>query len=142
MIVGLVLAAGASTRLGEPKQLVHFMGQTLINRTANHLLTCCDQVCVVTGHQHDLIREHLAQAHAIHNPNWALGMGSSLKTGLQNLPPTCDAVLVAVCDQYLIPASHFQALILQHRAHKHPLWRPKRLNIWVFQRCLTLRFFR
>ena len=80
MICGLILAAGASTRLGQPKQLVEFQGQCLLNRCIDQLQKACDRVYVVTGFEQQKMEAAVQGALTIHNPNWANGMGTSLPT--------------------------------------------------------------
>ncbi len=115
-ILGLVLAAGESSRLGQKKQLVRYQGEYLLARTIKQLETLLPTVHVVLGASHANIQQQIHIEHPIINPDWPLGMGHSLATGIQHLPP-CDAVLIALCDQYLIPDSHYQALV--QAAHKH-----------------------
>ena len=84
--VGIVLlAAGESSRLGQPKQLVHFAGSTLIHRAACAAISSeCSPVIVVLGANRDLIKQELAglSVRVVENQNWAEGMGNSLKVGL------------------------------------------------------------
>lgn len=118
IIHGLILAAGESKRLGQPKQLVPYKGQPLLSRTIEHLAHLLPQVHVVLGANHVQIlnntdiKSSIAHTHVnlIHNNQWHQGMGQSLAFGIKSLPP-CDAVLIALCDQALIPKSHYQQLI-------------------------------
>lgn len=76
---GLVLAAGAGRRFGEPKAAIRYQGARLVDR-AVRLLTegGCDRVVVVSGAVH----LQVAGAEVVHNDQWDTGMGSSLRTGL------------------------------------------------------------
>ena len=112
-INGLILAAGNSSRLGQPKQLVNYQGRTLLADIEAKLLNCCDQVFVVLGYQAELFYPELHAAQVIINPNWQTGMGSSLVCGVQVAGNQADGLLIALADQPLIEAEHYQKLTLQ-----------------------------
>ncbi|MFC3192981.1 NTP transferase domain-containing protein [Marinicella sediminis] len=119
-IKGLVLAAGRSSRLGQPKQLLKTGSMTLLEHIEHRLLPLCDELWVVLGYQHEIMQQHIQQASVIVNPHWRKGMGHSLKTGFRQISADADAVLVALCDQPYITQSHYQSLIKtahQHRQH-------------------------
>jgi nicotine blue oxidoreductase len=98
-VAGLLLAAGAGTRLGQPKALVELGGQTLVDRGIALLHGAgADPVVVVTG----AVALSLPGVVTVHNPDWDTGMGSSLRAGLATLPADSDAVVVALVDQPLI----------------------------------------
>lgn len=86
MNVGIViLAAGASSRMGVPKQLLHVDGKSLIKRTAEMAMdTACFPVVVVLGANRDMVRKELERMPitVIDNPYWEKGMSSSIKMGL------------------------------------------------------------
>ena len=113
----IILAAGASTRLGTPKQLLKYEGKTLITRMAEAANEIAGKnVIVVTG---NLSQEIEAELHAqtvqfVHNPDWEEGMGSSIVAGvayMQDAFPEITGVIVAVCDQPFVNAEVFQLLI-------------------------------
>jgi molybdenum cofactor cytidylyltransferase len=119
--VGLILlAAGASTRLGSdsPKQLLTYQGKTLLRHAAE---TACASQCVkrvvVLGAQANRFEreiDHLDIVFCV-NENWAEGMGSSLRVGLESLVgENLTGVLVMLCDQPLLTAEHLDSLILAH----------------------------
>lgn len=117
IIHGLILAAGESNRLGQPKQLLTYKGHTLLARVLTQLEPLLSEVHVVLGANKDTIKKQIKLNHTISNPNWRQGMGSSLSYGIQKLPE-CDAVLIALCDQAFIPDGHYQQLI--NAAQTHP----------------------
>ncbi|MGM1063370.1 nucleotidyltransferase family protein [Saccharothrix sp. Mg75] len=87
-VAGLVLAAGAGRRFGGPKALVTSGGVTWVDRTCAVLDGAgCDPVVVVLGASAPEVRERasLARRAVVHNPDWATGMGSSLRAGLAAL---------------------------------------------------------
>ena len=118
---GLLLAAGEGSRLGRPKALVEVGGQTLAERGVALLRDGgADPVLVVTG----AVPVTIAWAHAVHNPDWRTGMGSSLAAGLRALGAggtpvagdlDCSAVVVALADQPLVGAEAVRRLIAAWR---------------------------
>jgi molybdenum cofactor cytidylyltransferase len=109
----VVLAAGASTRLGEPKQLVRLGGETLLERAVR---TACDAGCspvvVVLGASAEQIVERcdLSGAVVVVNELWAEGMGSSVRLGVAAVRDA-DGVVLMACDQPAVTASHLRALM-------------------------------
>jgi CTP:molybdopterin cytidylyltransferase MocA len=107
-VAGLLLAAGAGSRLGRPKALVQIGGVTLAERAVSLLRDGgADPVVVVTG----AAPISLPGVITAHNPGWQTGMGSSLREGLQTLPADRDAVVIALVDQPLITPAAVRRLI-------------------------------
>ena len=110
----LILAAGASSRLGHPKQLVKMNGETLLHRIASRATDSqVTKVLVVLGHQADAMERELhdlQNVRTIHNPEWQRGMGSSIKAGVRELASS-DAILISVCDQPYLTTAIFDELI-------------------------------
>lgn len=107
-VAGLLLAAGAGSRLGRPKALVEIGGVSLAERGVALLRDGgADPVVVVTG----AAPVSLPGALATHNPDWQTGMGSSLRAGLQALPADREAVVIALADQPLITPAAVRRLI-------------------------------
>ena len=95
-IAGLVLAAGAGRRFGGPKALAEIDGERLVDRAVRALREGgSDPVYVVAGAAPLAVEG----AVTVDNPDWALGMGSSLRAGLAALPGDVDAVVVVLVDQ-------------------------------------------
>ncbi|MBI4911553.1 MAG: nucleotidyltransferase family protein [Acidobacteria bacterium] len=98
----VLLAAGASRRLGRPKQLEEIHGEALIHRAARLALEAgFSPVLVVLGHGADRVGKALEDlaVQAVHNPGWEEGMASSIRAGVSALPPEAESVLLLVCDQ-------------------------------------------
>jgi molybdenum cofactor cytidylyltransferase len=116
----VVLAAGASTRLGQAKQLVQVEGESLLRRTARLAVEAgCAPVVVVLGFHAERMRVELQglEVVPIVHPEWATGMGSSLRRGVEFLTgmnPVPDGVLLLVCDQPRLTLDHLRALLVQH----------------------------
>src|ERR1700758_5100725 len=84
----LVLAAGASTRLGQPKQLLKVDGESLLRRTVRIAAeTGCGPIFVVLGFDSENMRKELCNQgpKIVINPDWHSGMGSSLRCGINAL---------------------------------------------------------
>jgi CTP:molybdopterin cytidylyltransferase MocA len=102
-VAGLVLAAGAGRRYGMPKALVEYDGSLLVERAVRTARAVCDPVLVVLGAAADEVRARadLEGAVAVTNRDWATGMASSLRTGLETLrarPGSIGAALVVLVD--------------------------------------------
>lgn len=100
----IILAAGESSRFGQPKQLALFNGQTLIQRAVDAALgTKCHPIVVVLGANAESIAPQIEGSVTItSNPDWASGMGSSIRCGLSAIESQIDAVIITLCDQPLI----------------------------------------
>jgi molybdenum cofactor cytidylyltransferase len=121
-VAAVVLAAGASRRLGQPKQLILIEGESLLRRSARLAIEAgCQPVVVVLGFDAERMLPELAglAVDVAINANWSSGMGSSLACGVQAVlaaRPEADALLVLVCDQPRLTASHLGALLARHAA--------------------------
>lgn len=99
MVAGLLLAAGAGTRLGRPKASVSFAGKLLVQRAIDTLAAGgCAPVHVVVG----AAPVDVPDVVVVSNEDWPSGLASSLRAGLQSLPAEADSVVVALVDQPLI----------------------------------------
>jgi len=116
----ILLAAGGSSRLGRPKQLLLYQGRTLLRRAAETALASqCRPAVVVLGAQADRLRAALAGLEVLiaDNPDWEQGMGSSVRAGLGALEasaPDTAGVVLMLCDQPLITAASLDSLIQSH----------------------------
>ncbi len=113
----IVLAAGASQRLGQPKQLVRFQKETLVDRAIRLAQQAgASPRIVVLGAQADAIRATalLDGVTVLVNMDWAEGMASSIRCGMEALvrmEPTAQGVLLLACDQPTLTSAHLQTLI-------------------------------
>lgn len=112
-------------RLGQPKQLLQFEGESLLRRAARTALdSVCRPIVVVLGADAEKMRPELAglDARVVENADWARGMGTSLRAGLAALEPeNLDAVVVLLCDQPLLTADVLDALVAAHEATGWPI---------------------
>ncbi len=114
-IAALVLAAGRSTRMGGPnKLLAEIGGKPLVRIAAEQALASrAAPVIVVTGHQHERVAEVLAglPVTVVHNPDFADGLGGSLKTGIAAIPADADGAVVCLGDMPQVDAALINQLI-------------------------------
>lgn len=112
----ILLAAGGSSRLGRPKQLLTFEGETLLRRMGRTLAaTQYSPIVVVLGAEAEEMLEELdgLTVEITINPAWKTGLSSSIKCGIEKvveIAPDLDGVLIALCDQPLITADMFDSL--------------------------------
>ncbi|GIH68203.1 nucleotidyltransferase family protein [Sphaerimonospora thailandensis] len=107
-IAGVLLAAGGGSRLGTPKALVEFAGERLAERGVRLLSEGgCHPVVVVLG----AAEIRISGTVAVCNPDWASGMGSSLRVGLGSLPAAAVAAVIALVDQPLVRPAAVARLI-------------------------------
>jgi CTP:molybdopterin cytidylyltransferase MocA len=113
MTAAVVLAAGASTRLGEPKQLAVVGGERLLERTVRVASEAgCAPVVVVLGAGAEEIRAACALGDAIVavNEEWGEGMGASVRVGVRAVHDA-EGVVVMTCDQPAVTAEHLLVLM-------------------------------
>jgi molybdenum cofactor cytidylyltransferase len=124
LVAGLVLAAGSSTRMGRPKQLLPLGGRPLLEVVVSAACASrLDQVVVVLGANAELIRARveMGRARVVENPDHATGMASSLRAGLAAIGPEVDRVVVILGDQPLIDAELLDRLLDLQQASGRPV---------------------
>jgi molybdenum cofactor cytidylyltransferase len=129
----LLLAAGSSSRLARPKQLLPYQGQTLLRHAAEVATASpCRPLVLVTGALHDELLPEIdgLPFHVVRNDSWADGMGGSIAAGLAELESAAetaastakvDAVIVILCDQPLLTPEIIGELIVQFQATRQPV---------------------
>jgi CTP:molybdopterin cytidylyltransferase MocA len=119
-VAGVVLAAGAGRRLGQPKALVELGGQLLVERAIRTATDGgCSPVIVVLGSHADevLSRARLEAAHPVVADDWSTGMGASLRAGIAAADAMgSDAIAVILVDQPRIGAEALRRLIAAWQA--------------------------
>lgn len=113
----LILAAGSSSRMKQPKMLLEFNGTTFIQ----HIIQTAKQlpgtiIAVVTGCYHDLLQPILMneQVDIVYNAAWEKGMGNSISAGFTHLTSlTISNCFVLVCDQPYITATLLKEMLQQ-----------------------------
>ena len=113
MISGVLLAAGMSTRMGEPKALLDWGGEPLVRYQIRQLREAgADEVIVVLGHRGDDIHRELRglEYRGVLNPTYQLGRAGSLRAGAKAVSPEAEAIVVLNVDQPR-PAALIRAVI-------------------------------
>jgi molybdenum cofactor cytidylyltransferase len=121
----VILAAGNSSRLGTPKQLLQFGNHLMIQSVVQAALDAkAAKVIVVTGANGEQVAAalHNTEVELIHNRDWQGGMASSIVTAVRHLSEKrdrVDSIILAVCDQPFISSGLFQKLFDAHKeSHK------------------------
>ncbi len=146
-IAAVILAAGESSRLGQPKQLIQFRGKTLVRRMVDGASEAgCRPVLVVLGnsnrtslpgsargeareHEIDLVEAISSElkktgATIVANPNWKRGIGTSIRAGVQHLieiAPGVEATVLLACDQPFVDRAVIEGLITLHHETRKPI---------------------
>jgi molybdenum cofactor cytidylyltransferase len=123
----VILAAGASRRLGQAKQLVKIGGEPLLGRTVRLADEAgCQPIVVVLGFEAEQMRSALDGCSVIVavNEDWRAGMGSSIRCGVEtalhvNLRP--ENILLLVCDQFRLSADVLRRLLRLRGLANHPI---------------------
>jgi molybdenum cofactor cytidylyltransferase len=134
-VTGLVLAAGASRRLGQPKQLLACRGGTLLGATLSAARACgFDQLLVALGQASEQVRSSvdLGTAEVVDNPEYSTGCGSSISAALPSVDARADGLVLLVGDQPGITAQAVARLTADvtastavcryHDGWGHPMW--------------------
>lgn len=117
----VILAAGASTRMGRPKQLLQFGGETMLRHAASVALKAgCRPVVVVTGADAAASRKALRglDVREAENQQWESGISSSVRVGVLALVtahPQTTAVVLMLCDQPFVTREIIARLVAAHR---------------------------
>lgn len=117
--VAVVLAAGGSTRLGRPKQLLTRDGETLVHRAARLALASgAARVRVIVGaHADDVVAAvRDLPVECLVNPRWNEGLAGSVRVAVDALAAHDRATLLLTCDQPALDLAHLQALLAAARA--------------------------
>jgi molybdenum cofactor cytidylyltransferase len=123
-IGAVILAAGGSSRLGQPKQLLSLHGKTLVRSVIDAAREAgCSAIVVVIGNNGEKLHRELANANVIEvrNANWHRGIGSSIRSGMQALrdhAPDVEATFLLACDQPAVNACLIEDMIATHVATK------------------------
>ncbi len=123
----VILAAGASTRMGTPKQLLRYQERSLLRHTIEvAIASVCRPIVVVLGANAQLIKSDISQLsiQIVENLQWTEGMSSSIQVGIQELKtsyPEVKAVIVTLCDQPFISTEIINRLALAYHSTNQPI---------------------
>jgi molybdenum cofactor cytidylyltransferase len=127
MNVAIILAAGESQRMGEPKQLLPFGNKTMLECVVDAFDSPkIDQTIVVLGHEADMIGSRIGSTRAkiVQNPSYAKGMFTSVQAGLRALPREAKVALIALCDQPRLKRATIEKLVENFEYQKHKILVP------------------
>lgn len=120
-ISAVVLAAGRSTRMGEPKQLLRLGGRLMLEQTLENVRASgIDEVVLVLGFAAESIRcgipaPMLDGIRVVVNENYKSGMASSLRTGLAAVNPAMNAALIVLADQPFVRPETMRCILDLYR---------------------------
>jgi molybdenum cofactor cytidylyltransferase len=123
----IILAAGASTRLGQPKQLLTYQGKSLIKRIIEVAISSqCQPVVVVLGAYAATIEPHLSNLDIsiVYNQQWSTGMASSIRCGLeaiQAIAPDIEAIVLMLSDQPFVSVNLINQLTTGYQTTNHTI---------------------
>ncbi len=123
-VAGVVLAAGASTRMGENKLFLRVEGETLLRRVVRRAIASgLDPVIVVLGHEADRAAWELGDlaCRRVKNPDYASGQHTSFRAGIAAVPDSAPAAVILLADMPHVDESMIAALIERYRASDRPL---------------------
>ncbi|MDG1040888.1 MAG: nucleotidyltransferase family protein, partial [Polaribacter sp.] len=129
-------AAGASSRMGEPKQLLPWNNQTLIEHQLNNLLKTNTTTSVVLGANAEKISSVIDSLpiSIFTNPKWQNGMGNSISFGIQQLlekDANIDGILISLIDQPLLTTEYFNKIIESFQINKKQIIVSQSENGWL-----------
>ena len=121
-VVALVLAAGQSSRMGANKLLMDVGGVPMIRATVSRIAASpVGKTIVVTGRDADHVvaaLDHLGVA-TVHNPDFSQGLSTSLKRGIEAMPPDADAVVICLGDMPMVNENVIGRLIAAFNPAEH-----------------------
>lgn len=126
-IAGIVLAAGSASRFGQPKQLIHWQGETLVHHAARTALQAgLAPVLVVTGAYANEVEKAVADlpVKCVFNPHWEAGQGTSVAKGAQSLSNRTGAAVFLLADQPQVPTALISSLVEFHSTTLKPITGP------------------
>lgn len=113
-VAAILLAAGGSSRIGSPKQLLPYRGRSLLRYAAEIAVESrVGRTFVVLGYELDRMKAELRglDVGVIENPDWQVGIATSIHIAISSLPSTFNAAMILLCDQPLITAGLLDELI-------------------------------
>jgi CTP:molybdopterin cytidylyltransferase MocA len=125
-VTGIILAAGRSSRMGTPKQLLPLDGRPLLQHVVDAAAEALDDVVLVLGHEAGRVAAALALPAGVRvvvNPDHAEGQSTSLRAGLDHLPEAARAVVVLLGDQPGVRAGAIRAVVAAEAAGAAPILR-------------------
>jgi molybdenum cofactor cytidylyltransferase len=122
----ILLAAGESSRLGTPKQLLMYKGKNLLQHTIDLTQTVgLDTVAVLGAYSEQILTQiGTLDLKVVENTDWREGLASSVRCGLEHvlsLNPDAEAVILLLCDQPLLTAETIRQLLEKYHESGLPI---------------------
>jgi molybdenum cofactor cytidylyltransferase len=123
MISGLLLAAGGARRFGSQKLVAELEGEPLVRHAALALARETDELIVVVGSEAAAVTRALdgIEARIVENEEWARGLSTSIRCGVQATTPNTSAIIIALGDEPRVDGSVSRALISTWRDTARPI---------------------
>jgi molybdenum cofactor cytidylyltransferase len=139
MISAILLAAGESNRMGQPKQLMPFGQSTILEGTIDNILnSAVSETIVVLGYREEEVQKTIARkpVKIAINPDYQQGMSASIIAGLKQIDKRARAVLIALGDQPFVNSQTINNLVEAFIANKGgiiiPVYQGRRGNPVIF----------
>ena len=140
---GLILAAGESSRMGSPKALLEFRGETFLDRLIRCFSAYCSPVIVVLGHEPEVIRAGVRSAGNalfVLNPEYSRGQFSSMQCGLRAVPDDAEGIVFTPVDHPNIEPATVQQLMAAGALIAIPQYLGRHGHPVLFNRALIPEF--
>ena len=139
---GLILAAGESSRMGSPKALLEFRGETFLDRLIRCFSAYCSPVIVVLGHEPEVIRAGVRSGSAVFvlNPDYSRGQFSSMQCGLRAVPDDAEGIVFTPVDHPNIEPATVQQLMATRARIAIPQYLGRHGHPVLFNRALIPEF--
>lgn len=126
-VVGIILAAGGSSRMGRPKQLLPWQGETLIRHVTSTVIEAgLDYIVVIVGASEEQVRPELIDlpVKIVFNPIWESGQSTSVQAGLSAIPENSGAAIFFLVDQPEVSRTLIHTMIERHATTLAPIIAP------------------
>ena len=123
MIAGVLLAAGGARRFRKQKLVALFQGVPIVRHSADSLGSATDSLIVVVGNEAAAVERALSGTNAriVMNPDWELGLATSIRAGVAAVEAECEAMVIAVGDQPELDPFVVRAVIARWRETGQPI---------------------
>ncbi len=140
-IAGVIVAAGNSSRMGQPKAFLNWKGESFVRVCALQSISAgLDPVIIIAGQEYERIQDEVQDlpVHVIQNPDWNEGQSSSIRTAIKTLPKRIGGAIFQLVDQPHIPVTLLRRLKHVHSTSLSPIVLPesngRRANPVLFDR--------
>lgn len=123
MITGVLLAAGGARRFRRQKLVAPLVGVPIVRHSANAFAAVTDNLIAVVGHEGAEVERALegTGARIVQNPDWELGLATSIQRGVSAVGPECEAIVIGVGDQPEIDPAIIRMVIARWRETGKPI---------------------